>query len=78
VTAVLLCTGRGAHDPAVVAILGHPDDVWVPARRPGGAHEERCGECGRRWRLGARRFRALSEAVRAGRLSGRIDLSMLT
>ena len=75
--AILLCTGRGSHDPFIMA-LEDSSMPWTPARRTGGAHEYRCRECGRSWRLGARRFRALSEAVGRGELAGQIDLSELT
>jgi len=73
---VLYCTGHGTHDPCIVGDIGlDPGVEWHPAPRPAPAFEYRCQVCGRNWRLGARRFRALIEAVATGALRGEIDLS---
>ena len=74
-TVTLMCSGRQSHGPLVIDVAG--DIPWTPARRPGPAHEYRCPLCGRSWRLGARRMRALGESAGRGELPGEIDLSML-
>jgi hypothetical protein len=73
---VFYCTGCGTHDPVVVGDMGLDGNTrWTPAPRPAPAFEYRCRECQRSWRLGARRFRALSEAVSSGILAGEVDIS---
>lgn len=73
---VFYCTGRGTHDPVIVGDMGLDGNTgWTPAPRPAPAFEYRCHECRRSWRLGARRFRELSEAVSSGTLVGEVDIS---
>ena len=81
----LVCTHR--QDPGRPAWpLTYFDDwIWTPAPRnrgpsgspvPNTATEWTCQVCGRKFRLGARRFRALMEAGTRGELPAVIDLSM--
>ena len=73
---VFYCTGRGTHDPVIVGDMDLDGNTrWTPGPRPAPAFEYRCRECRRSWRLGARRFRALSEAVSSGTLAGEVDIS---
>ena len=74
---VFYCSGRGIHDPFVVGDMGLEGDIeWHPAPRPAPAFEYRCRRCPRSWRMGARRFRALNEAVASGILTGcEVDMS---
>jgi hypothetical protein len=74
---VFYCTGRETHDPFMVGDMGlQGEAVWTPAPRPAPAFEYHCRKCSRSWRMGARRFRALSEAVANGTLTGELDISV--
>ena len=73
---VFYCTGRDTHDPVIVGDSGLFESTrWTPGPRPAPAFEYRCRECRRTWRLGAQRFRALSEVVSSGALTGEVDIS---
>ena len=73
---VFYCTGRGTHDPFIVGDMGLEELEWTPAPRPAPAFEYRCRRCPRSWRMGARRYRALNEAVASGTLTGEVDISV--
>jgi hypothetical protein len=74
---MFVCSGRGDPDHSGTVSVSVTTPPPSPGRRgKAPAIEFSCPACGRRTRFGARRMSQIREAVKDGRLTGPVDISL--